>query len=569
MGIVFDCADKVPFAEGGEGIIYEYNGQIIKVYKPVVNLRAKQHKVQMLIRKVLSHLLPQEVIGPKDIVTDKSGAFIGFIMDKAEGEELKRLANRKFLMANNITTKDILSMLVKLQEVIRQLHNNHIFIGDLNDQNVLFDRQFHIYLIDCDSWAVEDEKCEVAMDLFKDPLLQSNDFNAGTDMYSFAVIAWKLLTRIHPFGGTMNPDINIIERMKKGISVIDNPNVTLPKTIRSWRNLSPSLIKALRGIFENQSRELTDELNDMLKNLKFCDVHKEYYYGKYTVCPLCDQSARIQIKPQLQGIADGLKLCALLPAETVKTVINERLYLDTYGDIVDICQDKKVRYQYGVRYYFTSDGYLIEDFADMFVVHSQKEYRVEKKYKSHIVVEGSHVYFVSKQNALTDMMILKMGNSIKAICKCSNTSYFEVKAGSYCVLNYYGGKLIVTASGKNTEIDYDTDMINYGICYDDTASKWLVILEDSAGKNKTYILKDGVIDYETDQIRYHCQLNAPCMNNNAIYIPMDGKIRGFSYTKSVYKDFACDIVNDNSVLIKRKNQFVIVNDENVYLLGES
>jgi len=567
MSIVYDCTGKTPLAEGGEGVIYEYNRQIIKVYKPNVNLQSKHNKVQMLIQKSLSGQIPKEAVCPQDTVVNQSGVFIGFLMDKVEGEEMKKLANRKFLSANHITTKDILSMLVRTQEVLRKLHANHIVIGDFNDQNILFDKQFQIYLIDCDSWTVEDEKCVVAMDLFKDPLLQSNDFDAGTDTYSFAVLVWKLLTRIHPFGGTMNPDMNIMERMKRGISVIDNPQVTIPRTIKSWRNLSPSLISALQRIFQNQSRELSDELSDLQKNLKYCDVDREYYYGKYRSCPLCDGNAQIQTKPLTQGVTKGLRLSTLLMAKEIKTVFNETLYLNKNDEIVDICLGKRVKYQYGIRYYFTSDGYLVEDFLEEFVIHSEKEYRIQKKYKSRIVVEGSHVYYISRQHSFTDMTVLKMGNSIQIVCKCSNTACFEVDSGNYCVLNYYHGKLILTINGTNVEIKYDTDIIHYGIHYDNAASKWLLLLEDSAGTNRTYVINGRDVEYETDQLSYQCPLSAPCISNSTLYFPMDGKIRGFSYQKSAFRDFACGVVNNESILIKKKNQFVIVNEENIYKLG--
>lgn len=563
MSITFDCTNKTPLTEGGEGMIYESNGRIIKIYKSGINMKSKKNKVQMLINKSL----PKEVISPKEVVVDKSGKFIGFSMEKVEGEEFKKLTNKKFVTANNITTKDILSMLVKVQNVINELHKNGIYIGDLNDQNILFDNQFNIYFIDCDSWTVEAEKCEVAMDLFKDPQLKANNFNEKTDTYSFAILAWKLLTRMHPFGGTMNPDVNIMERMIKGISVIDNPKVTIPRTIKSWRNLSPDLIKRLKDIFENKSRELSDELFEMLSNLKFCNVDKEYYYGKYLTCPLCDVNAKVQTKPLSQGVMSGLKLFSILSANNIKMVINENSYLDTNGFIVDICSVKKVKYQYGVKYYFTSDSYLVEDFLDDFVIHSEKEYRIEKKYKSQIIVEGNHIYYISRQNSFVDMTVLKVGNNIKNLCKCSNTSYFEVKNGNYCIVNYYYGKLILNVNGRNTEIKYDSDIINYGIHYDEITSKWLLLLEDRSGKFKTFIIKNGEIEYDTDHIKYNCQLSCPCISNSTLFIPVDSKIRGFSYAKSAFKDFECCVVNDGSKLIKKKNKFVIINDENIYSLG--
>lgn len=565
--IVFDSTGSVPLTEGGEAYIYLEQGQLLKIYKPVVNLQSKRRKIQLLMDKAREGVLPPEAVCPKQAVVDRMGAFIGFSMEQADGEEMRQLANRKFVMANNITTREILSMLVKVQSVMECLHQNRIFIGDLNDRNILFDRQFHIYFIDCDSWAVEDERCEVAMDLFRDPLLCTNAFSAQTDIYAFAVLAWKLLTRMHPFGGTMEPDISLLDRMKKGISVIDNPSVRIPKTVKSWRSLSPALIRALQRIFQNQSRELAGELADMLARLKFCDVDRDYYYGEYTSCPLCDQNARLRMTPQCRGIKEGLRIEALLPAGEVKMVFDENLYLDQRDCVVHVRLGKTVKAQYGVRCYFTSEGYGIEDFAEAFVVHSEKDYKIEKKYKSRIAVEGSQVYFISKQNTLMNMTVLKMGNSIQPVCKCSITAYFEVKGAKYCLVNVYAGKLVVTVNGINTEIKYDTDVINYGIHFDAVMSQWLLLLEDSAGKHRTFIVKGREVVFETDQIKYGGPLSAPCISGGTIYYPMDGKIRGYSHTKSAYKDFACAVINEGSVLEKRKNQFVAVNDENVYLLS--
>lgn len=563
MSIKFDCVNKIPLTEGGEGVIYEIGDQIIKIYKPIVNLQSKKNKIVKLMQKSL----PKEVVAPKDIVVDRKGKFIGFVMDKVEGEEFKRLSNKKFTTANGITTKHILTMLVKTQNVIRKLHEDNIFIGDLNDQNILFDKQYNIYFIDCDSWSVDSDKCEVAMDLFKDPLLNSNEFNDQTDIYSFSILAWKILTRVHPFGGTMNPDINIVKRMEKRISIIDNPNVTIPRTIKTWRNLSPNLVSKFKSIFESDRRILGDELSEMLCNMKYCNKDKEYYYGDYSVCPLCDVNAKVRAKPVSTGSISGLKLFPTLDGSKIKMVFDEKSYLDINDYIIDVKSRKKVKYHYGIRYYFTADGYLIEDFLDMFIVHSNKEYIIEKKYKSHIIVDKNHIYYISKQNSFIDMNILGQGNCIQNICKCSNTTYFEVCENNYCIVNFYQEKLIANINGNNVEIKYNSDIINYGIHYDNLSGKWLLIFENSQGKYKTFIITKGKIDYETDQIKYNCQLNAPCLSNSILFIPVDGRIRGFSYQKSAYKDFECEVVSDSSKLIKKKNKFVIINDENLYCLG--
>ncbi len=133
-------------------------------------------------------------------------------------------------------------------------------------------------------------------------------------------------------------------------------------------------------------------------------------------------------------------------------------------------------------------------------------------------------------------------------------------------MNYYTGKTIVNVNGTNTIIDYDSDIVNYGIHRDEISGKWLIILEDSKWKFNTYVISGGAVEYKTDSIKYSCQLNCPCIYNSNIFIPVDGKIRGYSYLKSAFKDFECSIVSEESKLIKEKNRFVIVNLENVYYL---
>lgn len=185
MPIKFDTTTQIPLTEGGEGYIYEYNGKIIKTFKTHIDMAAKERKTNALMKASL----PKAVITPVDTVLDMRGRFIGYCMEKVSGEEFKRLSNRKFVTANNITTKDILDLLVKVKSVLAEVHKQNIYVGDLNDQNILFDTVGNIYLIDCDSWTVGGDKCTVAMDMFKDPHLKADNFNADTDNYAFMVLS--------------------------------------------------------------------------------------------------------------------------------------------------------------------------------------------------------------------------------------------------------------------------------------------------------------------------------------------------------------------------------------------
>jgi hypothetical protein len=551
-------------AEGGEGIIYEYKGNILKVYKNNVDLSAKERKITAFAWKAL----PKEVIAPKEAVYNTNGKFIGFIMPKVTGDEIRVLTNKKYLKANGIGTDFILKLLVKIQETVREMHKHKIYIGDLNDQNILFDAAGNVYFIDCDSWSIEGVKCEVVMDLYKDPLMKGNDFSESTDMYALSILIWKTLTRIHPYGGTMDPDMDIVERMKKGISVIDNPKVKIPRTIKSWNNLSPNLVSSLKAVFENRSRSLGNELNDMLVNLKYCDKDQEYYYGKFNKCPLCDSSASVITKPVSQGIMGGLTLVAMLSGNDVKIVLNEHCYLSKDGKLVNIKNQDRLEYLSGKYYYFLDilNGLLVLADTDTFGFTTDRVYEIAKKHRSPIYVDGNDIYYITPANTFTKMTVTAKGNGVTAIAKCSYETYFAVDGGHFCLVNRYDGKLIVNCDGRNIEISYTDKVINYGIHRDNVSGNWLVVLENGSGIFRTFVIGSKV-EYETDQIKYVCGLGNLCLSNNTIYIPIDGKIRGYSWQKQAFKDFECVTVTPDSRLMKNGPSFAIINDENVYRLG--
>lgn len=552
--------------EGGEGIIYEYQGDILKIYKNNVDLAAKERKVLTLIAKQL----PQEVVAPKEAAYDNNGKFVGYLMPKVQGNELKSYVNKKFLKANNITTKDILEILDRLKNVVEELHKNDIYIGDLNDQNVLVDFQNRIYLIDCDSWSINSDKCDVVMDLYKDPQMKGNDFNEKTDTYALSILIWKTLTRIHPYGGTMNPDIDILERMKKGISVIDNPKIKIPRTIKTWKNLNPTLVESLKNVFENKTRTISNELHDMVTNLKFCDNDQEYYYGKFNQCPLCCGNAVIVSKPKFENLVSGLKLYTMLSEDKIKIVLNQEIYIDKNNIITDMDERKYTVYKKGVKYHIlksNNNRFLISEYDSHFDFSTDKLYIIPKRTKSSIYVEDNDIYYISKANTFVKLSVTGFGNAVKNITKCSYESYFSSDNGHSCIINKYDKNLIINIDGFNVEIPYNEKIINYGIHRDTITDKWLIILENSLGKFDTYVLSRQ-IEYSTDQIKYDGSLGNLYISNNTIYIPIDEKIRGYNYIKQVFKDFECDVVNQDSKLIKKDSNFIIINDDNIYKLGK-
>ena len=551
-------------AEGGEGSIYDYSkDKVIKIYKDHIDLNAKERKLKILMSKNL----PREVIAPTDLVY-RNNKFVGYIMDRVAGNDFYKLSSKKFLKSNKVTTKDILGMIIKIQNVLDTLHSQNIFIGDLNDQNILFDDNFNIYFIDCDSWSVENEHCLVVMDQFKDPLMKRNstEFNADTDTYAFSIMCWRALTRIHPYGGKMDPDLDLLERMRQGISVLEEDKVSVPRTTKSWKNLSPQLVDILHKVFQNKLRKVGDEFVDMFNNLKFCDKDKEYYYGKYITCPLCDSNAQVIIKPQSKGVVSGIALVAQLSADRVSVVLNFDTYIDKNNNVVDTRSGKSVQFKKGTRYYFLDNGFMVEDEVDTIIIHGNQTGYIKKRYNTNIVVSGNRIYYLL-QSSLTCAEVTAIGNGISKVTSCDSTAYFEVAGDNYCVLNVYDNNIIVEHDNCFTQIKHTDGVINYGIHHDFVTGKWLVVIEGRSGKFRTIVISGKDVELDIYDIKYQCSLGNLCFHADTIFIPIDGFIRGYAYKKNVYKNFECPVVDNDSKLQRRDKKFAIINDDNTYLFG--
>lgn len=565
MSITFDPAKYTLLAEGGEGQVFEYGtDQVIKVYKSGVDLAAKERKVNAL----LSLSLPAEVVSPNDIALDRHGRFIGYSMQRVEGEDFKRLANKKYVVSNRITRKDVLSMLVRLQSVMNALHQQGIYIGDLNDQNVIFDKRHNIHLIDCDSWSIGSDHCQVAMDLFRDPKLTGDQFNQSTDWYAFCVLAWKSLTRIHPFGGTMNPDVPIIDRMTQGLSVLCGKPIKLPRTVHDWTGLSPELIDMFHRVFDKGDRTESAALDGMFNKLSYCKTHKEYYYSGFNRCPLCDNTASVKIKPESRGTQDGFLITAMFLTGVVASVLSRNVILGTDGLVSSLKAGTKIPMQQGLRYHFLKSGTVITEDDRWISFKTNTDYRIEKRYKSYAVLDNDTLYFIDTRNSLTKMTVMDRGNGLTHICKCSTRAMFEVRAGHYCVVNLYDGKLIFNIDGFTSEVRHSDSVIDYGIHYDTKSDQWLFAAVNSAGCHRTMILKKNHVVWDSDSLSYKCRPDCLCFYAGSIFIPIDGSIRGFSHSNMAYKDFTCDVVDPSSSLERTGNKFIIMNDDNIYTFGK-
>jgi len=567
MNVNAKILKQTPLAEGGEGVIFDLGDNVLKVYKDSVNKQEKLQKIKLLMTKSL----PSNIIKPIDIAYDSQKKFIGYAMPKAEGEDVKKLGNKKYVKVNNITIQDISKLALRIKETLSILHNQNILISDLNDSNILFTKDFEPYFIDVDSWSIDNINCTVCMETFKDPKLVSSNFTKDTDSFSFAVLLFKMLTRLHPFGGTTNPDMDIIQRMSKGISVIENSKIIVPKNINKWEFMSPRLLTDMKSIFEQGKRfMINDNLSDFVSNLKLCSTHGDYYYGKYKTCPICDGNAVI-VQIPTKVIANGsIPYIVLIVSNGVKMVLSADTFIDNSDFVIHNRTKKKVKLVNGNRYYFSNNGEITFTVSntDIGVSNQKGTFIFEKINKSNVVVKDDVIYYVNSSCNLIELTVGDIGNSLRTITKTSFNAIFEVyDKENYFVCNNYDGFKIVNVSGYNYQMNDNYKIISYGIHYDEVKKRWLFITEDDKGNFKTLVFDKNKVIYSSDSIRYYTDLGNLCFSNGVIFSPSDKVIRGFGFEKNVYKDFACDVVNDGSKLIRDGNKFVVINEKEVYRLG--
>ena len=92
----------------------------------------------------------------------------------------------------------------------------------------------------------------------------------------------------------------------------------------------------------------------------------------------------------------------------------------------------------------------------------------------------------------------------------------------------------------------------------------MLLIEDSANAYHSYIFEKNTLLWQNSKITYKCPVYNVAFDYGTIYIPVDEAIRGLNVKPLNYKDFKCDVVSPDSILIKNDSQFIIVNDDNIY-----
>ncbi|MEE0699132.1 MAG: hypothetical protein U0M66_00785 [Bacilli bacterium] len=174
-------------ASGRSGNIYlTQDGRILKMFTSTSFTYVKDREETL---KYIKGLDEPAVVKPKHLVY-YDGVFVGYIMEYLpEGEAL-------WTRSSSYSFEQKIDKIKAIEEVIKRLHNKHIYVCDLNPDNIFFDKEGKVKIIDCDAFVIKDNVINTETELkYRDPL--NRIVSEKTDLYAFAITTLQLLIDVN------------------------------------------------------------------------------------------------------------------------------------------------------------------------------------------------------------------------------------------------------------------------------------------------------------------------------------------------------------------------------------
>lgn len=570
--------------EGGEAKIYNYSDKyLLKVFNENRDLHLKEKKVDLW----LSDNFISGVVSPVDKVYIDNN-FRSYILENIkDSEAISMFSKKKHVQLLKISNKDLVGLILDASIKLENIHKSGKVVGDISDNNILVklvNNLYTSYYIDADSFGIGNFPPDAYTEMYTDPNAIDRSGNAKlskeTDMYAFAILAFKILTRIHPFNGTYEKDknMNTIDRMKNKISVLGNHGVKIPKIVPCWNWISPDLLNNFYEIFEKDKRcYITTLLKDLYNNMLYCDIHKNFYYSKYNKCPLCDKSAKVNVMPTIvktNTLDSKIKLYTILSNDNIEYIFDFTKYVDKDMNVIHLNSKNIWKYKKGCNVEFTSDGsHVFEVYNDKIIVYETKSKNqlsiIKRVYKSNYVAKNDAIYYIDEGMYLSKLELTKYGIAKSRMFSIYANMLIEVdKTGKFFTAVLYPKNMIIVTDNFNLNLGYDGKITEYAIKYDKVSKNWLFIYETSKGEHRTIIISNGKVIFDSKIYKYSAYpLSNICFANNTIFSPSHKKIVGINWNANIVKNFDIDIVTEDSILEFENGGFNIVTDNKIYRYG--
>ena len=236
-------------AEGGEGKLYASKDRVYKIYIDE-NKVIPEDKITDL-----GQLTEPAIIRPLESIYKKSGKRIGFSMQKINNPvALARTFTTGYWNTQNITPDKMIALVKTMQKTISFIHKKGFLQVDGNEFNYMVNSALtKPYFIDVDSFQTPNYPATAIMPSIRD--YTQNEFNVGTDWFSFSIVAFQMMTGIHPFKG-LHADFkkgDFEGRIKAGVSVF-NKDVSYPSSTRDFSIIPKEYLDWFNALFVKGER---------------------------------------------------------------------------------------------------------------------------------------------------------------------------------------------------------------------------------------------------------------------------------------------------------------------------
>ena len=337
--------------KGGEGQVFALNersGAAVKIYDARLRVKRKD-KVHAMVHGGFA-AQTDLVAYPREIVSDRRGNFLGFLMQLVSGyRPVHELYSPKSRQRHfpKVNYRFIIRAAVNVARAVGKVHQTGCVIGDLNHSGVLVAEDARVALIDADSFQFclgqKIYPCVVGVPDFLPPEL--HDVNLATvirsvehDNFGLAVVIFLLLFMgRHPYAGRhQGPDLSIgqaIAQNKFAFSLIHQTSTgttpppgaltldVFPTPVRQAFESAFGLNSMARPSASNWIRALTT----LESSLNRCSNLKTHFYpDSARVCLWCNFSRNgdgIDMFPDMSTVVIGIPGDTLATEQAIREIL--------------------------------------------------------------------------------------------------------------------------------------------------------------------------------------------------------------------------------------------------------
>jgi serine/threonine protein kinase len=323
--VSYNTIEKLGEGSQGTTFLLEDKRHIVKLFKRNFNSSETKSKINFLIHLGLEKQL--FAIPLREIVQPQNGYIAEFASGMIPLSNLKWCNQDENLAEWYSTTGGLLKrykILIQLSAILRELHSKGLAYCDLSPNNVFVSEnadKSHVFLIDLDNLRY---KTSIVNNIYT-PFYGAPEVISSiapnttmSDCYSFAVLAYELLTFNHPLiGDYVNDGESELEEaaLNGKLPWVDNEDDTcnerttglptdnvIPKRLQKLfkRNFEDGLNTPLeRPSMAEWFETLNLGLNELLKcGNKECNLH--YPYNNSKQCPFCGYKSNKVTKIQMR-----------------------------------------------------------------------------------------------------------------------------------------------------------------------------------------------------------------------------------------------------------------------------